>query len=287
MAFYGDQGGVGIAVPFGKRIAIPMSTSIVRIHSAFGFLVAADRRKYDERNRRVISDTATKIFQLEAKDYCLACSFAGTVGLGPDQDESITFRFDEAVSSAAHMLKKARPGGLWGFANNIGRSLCESLKASKRDGKIGTLGGEPLTQYPDQQKIVEIFFDGYFQEKEERANLIVSHRNERSFKHHPESVGLNQLYLYGRPEVVKRIIGNDPCFAQYYREPDGSLASAIEVAEQCLLACSSQIARDIDPESITTGPRIHMATITRSGGFDYVDGFHPGTESPVDSTALI
>jgi hypothetical protein len=287
MAFYGDQGGVGIAVPFGKRIAIPMSTSIVRIHAAFGFLVAADGRKYDERKQRVISDTATKIFQLEAKDYCLAYSLAGTVGLGPDEDESITFRFDEAVAQAVHALRKVRAITLREFADNVGRSLCETLKAAKRDGKIGTLEGEPLPQNPERQKVAEIFWDGYFLGKEERANLTISHRQGRSLKFHTEPVSLNALVLYGRPEVVRRIIDNDPCFGQYHREPNGSLANAIEVAEQCLLACSSQIARDIDPESITTGPRIHMATITRSGGFDYVDGFHPGTECPVDPAALI
>jgi hypothetical protein len=87
--------------------------------------------------------------------------------------------------------------------------------------------------------------------------------------------------MAGVPEVSRRLFDpNDETFKAYRRpiaqDRPTTLSEAVEIAKQYILACSSPLAMELNPQICKTiGGRILIATITYQGGFKWLEGHAP------------
>ena len=70
---------------------LQMSTSIVRIYTPEGFVIAADGRNYNADTKTVVSDSVQKIFPIEQMGGRLAYTLTGTCEITPRHSNEVTF----------------------------------------------------------------------------------------------------------------------------------------------------------------------------------------------------
>jgi hypothetical protein len=89
-----------------------------------------------------------------------------------------------------------------------------------------------------------------------------------------------RVVCYSGPPRIAQLYGKDPRFAEFIREFDAPIVEGLRGAAVSAIAyieaCGSSLGREIDPEHCSTvGGHIHMATITKGKGFEWIEGFEP------------
>lgn len=278
MAWEGDPPGVCFPVAC-PTFGASMPTAICRIYSRGVFLVAGDGRKltFVMGKPLEIKEDMQKIFPLETPGGKIACSFGGTVGLGPNDSRKIAFAFVRRTQRAARDLRESRPKTLYAYARMLSVPLYRSLQIVQKNGRISPFdeGDEPKET---GSTIVWVFLDGYFKGKPSRVRLRFFHKNQ--ILQRPD-VAEQELLMgralgYGSEKIFHEVFETDnPLFAAY-RKPwlpseEVTLEYAREMAEGYIRAFADKEAKRIDPWACEfVGGHIHIAKVTALHGFEWI-----------------
>jgi hypothetical protein len=268
MAWYGDPPGSSSPIA-SSTFGASMPTAICRIYTHEGFRVTADGRKITVvmDNQFETKEYVQKIFPLQTPGGKLACSFGGTVGLGPKDSKKIAFAFARRTKLAARDLTERRPTTLRAYTRMLSASLYRSLLAVQKSGRIAA-----FDEAPD---IVWVFLDGYFKGKASRMRVRFFHKNQ--ILQRPDvaeqELLMGRALAYGSEKIFHEVFETDnPLFAPY-RKPwlpseEVTLEYAREMAVGYIRAFASPEAQRIDLGAcISVGPQIRSATATQKDGF--------------------
>ncbi len=117
---------------------------------------------------------------------------------------------------------------------------------------------------------MEVFFDGNYREWPQSVEIRFFHESQKP-GYHIHGSRFNATRIVTSSKIYKLLYEeNDPRFEEY-REPratgNPSTAQIIDKAVNYIRACSTPIARDIEPACSSIGGVIHAATITKAYGF--------------------
>jgi hypothetical protein len=242
---------------------LDMSTTIVRIYTPEGFVIAADGRNYNADTKTIVSDAVQKIFPVELMGGKLAYTLTGTCGITPRDSNEVIFDLlpwiHESIRAAANDKHKS----LWHFAQAVSEVIIDLPEPAK----ASVLGDEQPTM---------IFFDGYYDGRAKRAHITIFYDGQV-----PE-VSTEEL-LSGFPvgvgsSAVNEILRDPNGALAKYRTPSldlsknerTSLEHAIDAARSWMSAQCSPEAQKIDPRCISMGGQVLMATITFRDGLRWI-----------------
>jgi hypothetical protein len=274
MTLYGDL----FVPPLCPRIiCFPMSTAIVRTYTSEGFVIAADGRAIGVEERRVVTDTAQKVFPIEWTGGSLAYSVAGTLQISSDDRRQVFNLILETEKAQAAVTNT--PASLVEYASLLAERITVRLAAVK--GHYPSTDNRGINQRGF--RIATLFLEGYYGSAPYRARVDFCHERQNLLEPEviPQDSNLGRPQICGSGEVSYLLFDtDDPRFAAYrrpvLRAQDVTLAEAIEVSKGYINACMDPEALQIDETICSTiGGHIHIATITPSHGFRWVQGFEP------------
>ncbi len=253
-----------------------MSTAVARIWTPSGFVIAADGRSANERNQVVLSDSVQKIFAVERPDGALAYAICGLAGLN-DIEGNPVLDLVSAVASIVEQLRAVASKSLWHYGEEIRSRLHSRIIAAKE-----SRNGLP-PEFPASEAETYLFFSGYYAGKPKAIRIRFFHHGIAQRETDSETVGEMPMDLrdYGSAQVFGMLQAEHVSFADFRpsRKYEGmSLESATKIAINLVSAHGSETARAIDPSCWAMGGRVHAATITFEGGFQWIPGFRPLSE---------
>ncbi len=257
-----------------------MPTAVVRTYSGDGFIVAADGMARDGNN--VTSLQKRKIFPF-GSGASMAYSLAGRTGFGPDDRPGILFRFRDLIDEAGNAVLMDQYGTLTEYAyplkQNIQRALTEKCSAENIQFD------ETPSPHPGERgaTIAYMFMDGYYKSLESSVTIRF-YRYERRFEADVFTPGivLGAHFYHGSTRIHDLIQEGDQrfCTGPYVRPLEvalphfsAAMCGAILYSRAYIEACSSAVARELDPFCETIGGKIHMVSITPKDGIKWVPGF--------------
>ena len=257
-------------------------TAIAMVYVGPGFVVAADgrrrwadQRSVDESMKLQETENQQKIFEAQFKGRDIAYALTG---LAFNQDKTFDL-FEESRKTAA-LLQNATLQNINEYVRAFGNSIANAYAAARRDGRFDHFGINSFCRDPLQQNsLATIFMAGYFRKHDPSLVMItISHKDQIVVQ--PELLVQTppQNPLLSGSAIAELMYGKrDPRFARYFRNlsRDGTLKDAEEYARNYIEACSDPIAADIDPACGGIGGHIHMATVTKQEGFNWIPGFEP------------
>jgi len=263
-----------------------MSTAIFSMYTAEGFAFGADGRQC-RADGTVINEDAQKVFSIEEPKRCLGYALAGVVVLTAEDGDTV-FDFVSETPKAASFMTTRKPTGLTKYATELAywlnQRLRNSVSAATRSGHIFRYPDIPQFTYTDQGErggtIARIFLAGYYESAEGWTMMRFSHMNQAlkpptvtTYPIHPgNTIG------YGSRIVADRLYGTQDEEFSSYRRPrrekleDTTLIEAIDFTRETIRAQASFRARELDPDCCgLIGGKIHVATLTRARGFQWID----------------
>jgi len=241
-----------------------MSTAISRIYTPEGFVVAADRRRLHVESGEA-NDTVQKIFYVKQPGRHLAYALAGTTGITREGNNTdVLFDFVCETTEAVDTLAGVRAKNLEQYARLMQEALLPSLTQAK------SVSGE----VPEPTLI---FLDGYYNGRPERAH-IQFFPDDSDPQVSPDGLYPGRSIGHGSERVLELVYDNDPRFAAFaipYRSLDSvGLSDAIDIAKRDIEVQCSPEALLIDEKICRAiGGRPLIATVTPTGGFQWVPGF--------------
>lgn len=241
---------------------IEMSTTIVRIYTAEGFVIAADGRNYSLETKAIVSDSVPKIFGVEEQGRCLVYSLSGTAELTPKGSTEVLVDIIAAIHTVVNNASQNRFKSLWHYV----QGLSEQLARLVDDAKWAVIGNEPATF---------VFFDGYYDGRPKRAHLKLFYdgqvpevSTEELLPGHPVGVGSNEIL---------RVLSDKHGPLAKYRTPsfdvnptDRTLLDAIAITRSWTQAHCSREAVDIDPRCVSMGGDVLMCKLTSQSGQQWI-----------------
>jgi hypothetical protein len=241
---------------------IDMSTSIVRIYTPEGFVIAADGRNYDLETKRKVSDSVQKIFPIEQPGRRLAYAISGTAELTPQGSTEIVFDVLAAIHASVETLAEETPRSLWHYAQALSERLVELPEHAQR-----VLSGNEAPTI--------IFFDGYYDGRPKRAHVALFYDGQvpevsidELHPGHPIGVGSN--------EIIQVLADKDGTLAKYrapamdVRPENRTLSDAIDVARSWTAAHCGPEAESISPLCVAIGGEVRMCTLTFRAGVQWI-----------------
>ncbi|MGA7220021.1 MAG: hypothetical protein WBX38_17025 [Candidatus Sulfotelmatobacter sp.] len=230
-------------------------TAIAIPYTSSGFAIAADGRQQwehepsrDAATRDAESDAVQKIFQIERIDATFAFTLSGDVA---SRDRS--FDLGTEVRNQLTWLHGTRFRRARGFMDALSERVVGAIQTAKGDGRI--------EHYPES----EITLAGYFR----GAPCLVNIQFQRygiGFRHRVifRDLQPGAHFLTGSDLITRLVSGGDERFVQFCKPlyEDASLQAATEFAIGYVQACSSALARGLDPECRRIGGHIHAAVVT-------------------------
>ncbi len=277
---FGDIGNESTWVPHGGLISIQMPTAIARYYAPEGFAIAADGRKVNLRHPSESDYETQKIFKIDEPGRRLSYSVAGTVELSPDDEsDDIVFYLLPALAESVTQAKRTSRT-LTDYARSIAGPVNRQLADLKRRGTIRRYPVRPSAMRERGHTILRVYFDGYYRDIEARAYVRFYHENQTLA---PVQVLPQETVCGGPITFGSSLVSNllfttiDQRLARFRKNWDTeTLAGGIEMCQSYIAACSSPEGRDIDNEVCSRiGGRIHIASITSTNGFQWVEGFNP------------
>jgi hypothetical protein len=254
-----------------------MPTAIVRYYYSKGFLIAADGLVLKSDDNTPLDYNQQKIFLLNRSGLTATLSATGAESLGsPGKDATPQFEFFKAVQQVALVVSTKGSRNLSEYARKLGKAVTRRLREAHEaygldlptESRTGEIG----------RTIVEVFIDGYINAIPSRTSMRFYHQDGVIAE--PEVNGglIEDMIYYSGPTIISNCFEKDARFARFRQEiqvslPEG-LKAAAERAVWYIRACDSDIGRELDAVGCSTvGGHIHMATITRENGFQWVGGF--------------
>jgi hypothetical protein len=243
-----------------------------------GFVIGADGRMTGDKEAQQIagsaneriSEKAQKIFQLTDRDKVLAYSFSGFVTL----DDFVVL---DGVKRKMEWLFKRTFTNCNKYLIAVTEKVTDEINEAKRSNKIKQFPVSRKTERGDGWKIADIVLAGYYCGVPSLAIAQITHGDGEEAKCGVKVVPDYRCAFLLGSDAVRRAMypdsgcARDPRFQQYTKDPSRSLKDAGEYIEGYIAACSSDLGRELDPESWRiTGGRTHLAKITPSGGFEWI-----------------
>jgi hypothetical protein len=256
-----------------------MPTAIIAFHTQTGFVIAADGRGCSP-DLSIKSDTAQKIFPLKSDVYDLAFAVMGRAEIVAQNMGEEKLNLIDEIHRLVALQNPLHSKGLAGFMTRICRSINQTLARMKERGTISAYPGDPAEPDLPGLTLSTIFVCGYFRGYPELLEVRLYHTNQALCDPHiknPDEV------IRGSRIVGKLIESEDPRFAKYYAplSADPTALEVIEYSKKYIEAHADPAAIEIDPTVCSAiGGHIHIATITRSDGFRWVQGFQPVSDQP-------
>ena len=250
-------------------MSINMPTAIACIYTPEGFVISADC-KQGNKLTGAYSESATKIFRIG--NSRLAYAVAGDVEI--PLTEHAQFQF---LRVAAEVFEKTPHGEFSQYTHEIKARISKSLNQARKAAQAPEISA--WSRSPGELKVV-LILAGYSSSNAPERRVFLLHPERPHFGSWEGGVESSEHRWFIGPEMIQAILrsGSDKRLAKYkipHEEPS-TIAEAKATAESYIRAFSDSEAREIDPDGCATvGERIHMATITRSEGFNWVDGFGP------------
>jgi hypothetical protein len=272
-------------LPGGVRIYTEMATAIVRVYNPDGFVIAADGRKMNtHRDRSIVSDDTQKVFKIEGPETLAAYAMAGIIELSTDDEsDDIVFDLRSEIATAVEYLSSRRTTNLLGYATRLSRIVNRQLADAKRSGKIRRYPVRPSAIPELGNTIARLYLDGYHNHIPLRVDVRFFHKDQELSN--PEI--LPQGLYPGRPITFGSVLiadqlfgGKDDRLARFHKHWTSTLKGGIDMCHDYLAACSSPEGLELDDGCSGVGGRIHIATITPQGGFNWVKGFEPVEKRP-------
>jgi hypothetical protein len=271
LIFTGDFGPFEHWPPYNGVPYKAMPTAIIRICTPEGMVIAADGLEA-KRNLEPNQLSLQKIYPV--RNYSLAYATFGYTVPG-----NKTINLIEETKKSADFLEEIAFDDLSLYAEHFSWPIQKLLLSKREDGSIpyfevGRESGQP------GDTILHVFFFGYVQGIASTVDLRFFHRNSI-----PSTPSITSVDMkIGRPawirgsEVVAEYLfdSKDERFSAYRKcIPDDwkniSISQASEIARNYILACDSDIGREVDNIICRQiGGRIHIAKITPSKGFEWI-----------------
>jgi len=233
-------------------------TAIAIPYTSSGFAIAADGRQQwehqpsrDAATRDNESDAAQKIFPIERRDATFAFTVSGDVA-----SRDRLFDLGAEVRNQLTQLQRTRFCRARGFMDALAERVVGAIESAKGEGRI--------EQYPES----EIALAGYF-----RGSPCFVRIQFRRY-----GAGLRREVIFGELQpgtwywtgsylIAQLVSEGDERFAEFCtpldRDPSLlSLQAATEFAIGYVRACSSALARGLDPDCRRIGGHIHAAVVT-------------------------
>jgi len=251
-------------------------TAIVAIHVEEGFVVAADGRK--KQGNRLVSDSEQKVHSIVGAGKNLGYASAGIATQYADEASTqVVYDFGETIAESVKALAATSPLNFSSYVHKLARNINKGL--------LHFCQNNPQVSFPDEHVegiAAQTVVVGYYENVPGMARILFRHRdhkickNPRVCAYKPERT----RYQIAMPKIVGEILrdASDSRLTRYYKPSLSklfggdplSLAEAQEAALTCIEACSDPVAAEIDPCCHTVGGHVHMATITRSAGFQWI-----------------
>lgn len=266
-----------LELPFVYSEAVP--TSIVRIHTPSGFVIAGDGYATDG------SLNNQKVFAFNAPFVKAGFGLSGCGGVKfVNNDRVLTIDFNEECQNVADKFHDVMTASFDELANRFTQTLAKYIQRKISSGvRRGSITEDDLRAWVASQEnngCSRLQFAGYH-----RVTPCFATTRLKFGATDPEAVlekftiispGNTVSVLYGSKQVEKiLLIGDDARFSQFrtngllavLRSEEATLADGIDAAQNYIQACASLPAREIDSFCNSIDGHIHIATITANEGF--------------------
>lgn len=236
---------------------IDMPTSIVRIYTPEGFVVAADGREYDPKSKKVLSNSFRKIFTVEEAGRRLTYALSGTNKI--TLHDSTEIDMVPAIHAAVAALTDKKLRGLEDYA----KALTEGL------------GDLPKR---DKEKPTIVYLDGYYNGQADRVHIKIFHDEDKKPKSYLDSLDPGHTIGCGSNIIFDALRSNsDSRLAQYrssawdVRRDARTLQNAIDIAKSWMDAHCGPEALGIDPQNcVAIGGIAHMCIVRPNAEFKWM-----------------
>jgi hypothetical protein len=245
-----------------------ISDSKQKTDCRFGRCYGKDPASADEITRQQESESQQKIFnaQWNGKDFAY-------VVMGTISSKGKTFDLLAEARDSIRSLSKERVNDYSEYIHRFAARIHVAFERAKREGRLKTYGGNPLSSSEEARKTVaQIFILGYFRKHDPTlATLTFVHENQiMPVPHVTLDTPPRHDTFVGSSTIAKLLFqGNDPRFSKYVIPK--SVTDRLDVAAEhgigFIRACSDPMAVAIDPVCAGIGGHIHVAEITPEGGF--------------------
>lgn len=253
-------------------------TAIGLVGLSDGFVIGADGRMTGDKaaqqlhasaNER-ITEEAQKLFQLTDSDKTLVYAVSGFVTV----DDFVVL--DDVKRKMSWLLKRTFDD-CKEYLMAVTEKVTDEINEAKHTGKIKHFPVSRKTERGDTWKIADILLAGYYSGVPSLGVAQIAHSGGQDAKWDVNVYPDYRYMILSGSEAVRRAMypspgtAPDPRFRQYAKDPIQSLKDAEECIVGYIAACSSDLGRDLDPESWRiTGGRTHLAKITRKDGFEWI-----------------
>lgn len=244
--------------PIVDPLLTDMATSIVRIYTAEGFVVAADGREYNPITKSVGRDNCRKIFTISQERRRFTYAISGTNMLTLPGQRSASFDLLPVI----HQV----------FTN-----LCDGEFENLED--YCTAAGKAFRSLPARQTDIPtiLYMDGYSGRTPQRAYINIFHDGRRP-ERFPEEIHAGSTPGCGSTTIFNMLANQTRGPIARYRSAswnvrrnERSLSDAIEIAKSWMNAHCSPEAIQIDPVNcMAVGGTAHLCINRPTGEFEWM-----------------
>jgi hypothetical protein len=270
------------ARPQGKLVYIPevavfkSMSAVIQTFTPEGFVVAADGRTTAEDYETILSDTTQKIHEIASPGGPLALSVFG--------GGEVEFPDGQRITPRREFLKSAQSLRHEAIVDIVlyATRLCAPVVKALLQGRDAEFSGETHSDTSDLniepgKTICRALLNGYF-------------------NGYPVSVSIRLFHdglVLGRPQIhnhslyygYQTVYGSEFVSNSMRRDVgDRTIRHAVERSCEYIRACADSGNIEADRFCLAIGGRIHITTVTRDVGFQWVPGFEPVLESPQSLT---
>jgi hypothetical protein len=268
--------GIGELWPKASPFKEAALSAIAAVYTTkYGFAIGADGRARlsdqaaaTEAQKRMESEQEQKIFEAKTGKANLAYAVTGT-GYNADKTFSVVVETQKAATDLA--MKE--------FANHLeyverfSQFVSERIAEAHKEGRFDYLPTPTRLSAPGKENtIVHLFFCGYFRATPFAYDVEIVNEAE-ILACYPTQTRLREMapMVLGSKKIAELIYKPDNRFKKYaVRITETSpMQDAIACVRGYLEACSTPLARKLDPFCEIVGGHIHIATVTPQCGFQW------------------
>ena len=242
--------------------------------SRCGFAIGADGRarwsdpeQVDEIKKRMESDEEQKVFEATAKNAMIAYAITGTA-----YNDDKSFSIIEECQKAATNLSRIECANPLEYVELFCRTISDSIAAAHAAGRFDY---SPRTLCPpgEEHLIVRVMYCGYFNGEPFACDTAIFNEQE---------VLTTCATQYDLRSMAPLVLGSEKIAKIMYIEKDwrfrnyrikitdsSSIQDAIACVKGYLRACSTPLAKRLDPFCEIVGGHIHVAMLIPQSGFQW------------------
>jgi hypothetical protein len=267
--------GIGEIWPREAQFKDASMSAIAAVYSSrFGFVIGADGRarwsiqeNLGEDRKGMESEQEQKIFEAATTHGTIVYGVTGTA-YNDDKSFSVIAESQKAASALSGLTIT----NYLEYVDRFSEIIRASIAAAHAEDRFDY---NPSTLCPPGQEnmIVRLFSCGYFQGKPFACDVQIVHENETlSCQPVPYDIEQMKPVVLGSKRIAELMyLERDWRFRNYTTAitPDSTIHDAIECVRGYLRACSTPLARRLDPFCEIIGGHIHIATVSPQSRFQW------------------